>query len=173
MAEHIKKVIETFFSNPDVIIEGQGPKTWNEEGISISLKSDPLKYFVLLTSKKHDVDWIIHFENDSEHPFTEEEKFILFDAVSDIAQSGDILTSEGGITPGGISGIKRLTFHGFKIVGKNSGQDVYWASDRILDREKFNEWIKDANPGDYKVKNKDEGLTVENTRPVVKVLERI
>lgn len=169
----IKDIVERFFGNQDVIIEGQGPKTWDREGLVVSLKTEPLKYFVLLTSNKHNVDWIIHFENDSNTEFTEEEKFILFEAIADIIQTGDIVTTEGGVTPGGISALKHLPFHGFKIIGKNSGQHVYWASPRMLDREKFDKWILHADKDDYKINNKQEPLTVENTRPVVKVLEKI
>ena len=173
MSLHIKDIIGKFFGNKNITIEGQGPKTFGREGIAICLRKDPLKYFVLLTSNKHNIDWIIHFENDSEKEFTDEEKFILFDAVSDIVDSGDIVTTEGGITPGGISALKHLPFHGFKVIGNNSGQHIYWASPRMLDQEKFNKWIQHANPEDYKVKNKQLPLTVENTRPVVKILEKV
>ena len=169
---NVKNVVDKFFSNNDVTIEGQGPKTFNREGLSISLKTEPMKYFVLLTSNKKNVDWIIHFENESEKPFTDEEKFILFDAVADVIQPDDIVTTEGGVTPGGISALKHMPFHGFEIIGKNSGQHVYWASDRMLDREKFDRWIQHADKDDYKVNNKQMPLTVENTRPVVKVLRK-
>lgn len=168
-----KNIIDAFFNNQNIIIEGQGPKTFNKEGIAVCLKKDPLKYFVLLTSNKHNIDWILHFENDSETEFAEEEKYILFDAISDIIQSGDIVTTEGGVTPGGISALKRLVFHGFKIIGNNSGQHVYWASPRMLNQEKFNKWIHNANKEDYKVINKENDLTIENTRPVVKILEKL
>ena len=121
MNMNIKNIVNKFFSNNDVTIEGQGPKTFNREGLSISLKAEPMKYFVLLTSNKKNVDWIIHFENNSEKPFTDEEKFILFDAVADVIQPDDIVTTEGGVTPGGISALKHMPFHGYKIIGKNSG----------------------------------------------------
>lgn len=169
----IKKTLEGFFNNPDIIIEPQGPKTFNREGIAVCLKKEPLKYFVLLTSNKYNIDWILHFENDSEKEFTPDEKFILFDAISDIIQSGDVVTTEGGITPGGISAMKNLAFHGFEIIGNNSGQHIYWASDRMLDREKFDRWIQHADKDDYKVNNKQLPLTVENTRPVVKILKKL
>ena len=115
----------------------------------------------------------MHFENDSSEEFTDDEKFILFDALSDIIAPGDIVTTEGGVTPGGISALKRLVFYGFKIIDKNSGQHIYWASSRMLNEEKFNKWIQHADEDDYKVKNKQQPLTIENTRPVVKVLEKI
>ena len=44
---NIKNVVNKFFSNNDVTIEGQGPKTFNKEGLSRSLKAEPMKYFVL------------------------------------------------------------------------------------------------------------------------------
>lgn len=172
MNMNIKNIVNKFFSNNDVTIEGQGPKTFNKEGLSISLKAEPMKYFVLLTSNKKNVDWIIHFENNSEKPFTDEEKFILFDAVADIIQPDDIVTTEGGVTPGGISALKHMPFHGFEIIGKNSGQHVYWASDRLLDREKFDKWIQHADKDDYRINNKQMPLTVENTSPVVKILRK-
>lgn len=173
MNEIIKSTVENFFNNNDIIIEAAGPKTWNKDGISISLKNDYFKYFVLLTSNKANVDWIIHFENDSKTPFTEDEKIILFNAVSDIIQPGDIVTTEGGVTPGGISALKRLAKYGFKIIGKNSGQHVYWASPKMLDYNKFENWISHADTADYKIKNKQMDLTVENTRPVVKILQKL
>ena len=108
MSLHIKNIIDKFFGNKDIIIEGQGSKTFDREGIAVCLKNEPLKYFVLLTSNKHNIDWIIHFENDSDTPFSDEEKFILFDAISDIIDDGDIVTTEGGITPGGISFVTTL-----------------------------------------------------------------
>ena len=169
----LKNVIDKFISNPNIKLEGQGAKTFGREGIAVCLKTEPLKYFVLLTSNKHNVDWIIHFENDSETEFTDEVKFILYDAVADMVQSGDIVTTEGGVTPGGISALKHLALHGFKIIDKNSGQHIYWASPRMLDQEKFNKWIQHASPDDYKVNNKQQPLTVENTRPVVKILEKL
>ena len=168
-----KNIIDAFFNNKNITIESQGPKTFGREGIAVCLKKDPLKYFVLLTSNKHNIDWILHFENDSESEFTSEEKFILFEAIADIIQSGDIVTTEGGVTPGGISALKNLVFHGFRIIDKNSGQHVYWASPRMLNREKFDKWIKHADEDDYKVNNKQQPLTIENTRPVVKILEKL
>ena len=47
MNMNIKNIVNKFFSNNDVTIEGQGPKTFNREGLSISLKAEPMKYFVL------------------------------------------------------------------------------------------------------------------------------
>ena len=82
------------------------------------------------------------------------------------------MTTEGGVTPGGISALKHMPFHGFEIIGKNSGQHVYWASDRLLDREKFDRWIQHADKDDYRINNKQMPLTVENTRPVVKILRK-
>lgn len=171
---NFKHIIDSFFVNKDIIIEPEGAKTFNREGIAICLKKDPMKYFVMLTSNKHNIDWILHFENDSDNgEFTDEEKFILFEAIADIIQSGDIVTTEGGVTPGGISALKKLQFHGFRIIDKNSGQHIYWASDKILDREKFDKWIQHADKDDYKVNNKQLPLTVENTRPVIKILEKL
>lgn len=173
MSSLIKNIVDGFFNNKDITIEGQGAKTFNKEGIAICLKKEPLKYFVLLTTNKKNIDWLIHFENDSDTEFTDEEKFILFEAVADIMQPGDVVTTEGGVTPGGISALKHMPFHGYKIIGKNSGQHIYWASPKMLDREKFDKWIQHADKDDYKVNNKQQPLTVENTRPVVKILEKI
>ena len=39
---NVKNVVDKFFSNNDVTIEGQGPKTFNREGLSISLKTEPM-----------------------------------------------------------------------------------------------------------------------------------
>lgn len=172
---NLKDTIEKFFNNTDVNIEGRGVKTWDKDGIAVSLKTDPMKYFVLLTTNRKNIDWIIHFENrtDPMVPFTEEEKFILFEAITDIIQSGDVVTTEGGVTPGGISGLKNMAFHGFKIIDKYSNKDIlYWAT-TLLDREKFDKWIQHANPEDYRVINKEQPLTVENTLPVVKILQKL
>lgn len=173
MNPFVKNIVENFYDNTDVIIEGEGPKTWNLEGISISLKEEPLKYFVLLTCNKADIDWLIHFENDSNKPFTDQEKHILFNAVSDIIDKGDVVTTEGGVTPGGISALKKLKMHGYKEIGTHKGKNVYWASPRILDANKFNEWIVNASTSDYSKIDKKGPLTIENTRPIVLMLEKL
>lgn len=167
----IKGVVDNFYANSAVTIEGTGRKTWNLEGISLSLKSDENKYFVMLTSKKK-FDWLLHFENDSDSPYTTEEKLTLIGASSDLMDTGDIISTEGGITPGGISCLKRYQMYGFDIIGKNSGQNVYWASPRILDANKFAKWIQTADPSDYIIIDKTKPLTIENTRPVVSVLQK-
>lgn len=167
----IKAVVDNFYTNSDVTIGGTGRKTWNQEGLTLSLKSDENKYFVMLTSKKK-FDWLLHFENDSDSPYTNEEKLTLIEASVDLMNSGDIISTEGGVTPGGISCLKRYQMYGFDIIGTNSGESVYWASPRILDAKKFAKWIQTADPTDYKVIDKTKPLTIENTRPVVKVLKK-
>lgn len=168
----LKNNIQDFFSKQPVIIEGIGPKTWNMEGLSISLKTDNMKYFVLLVSGKSKYDWIIHFENESDTSYTDEEKEILFTAVREIVQPGEVITTEGGVTPGGIHALRKLLAHGFSEIDTNSGKNVYWASSRLLNETKFNLWIQHADPDDYKVINKKEPLSIDNTKPVVLVIQR-
>jgi len=172
MNKLIKENVEDFYFGNDVIIEGKSTKTWDMDGISISLRKNDMKYIALLLSNGK-YDWLIHFENETNQPYTDNEKEILFNAVADIVKPDDLLTTEGGVTPGGISGIKKLKMHGFKQAGVNKGDNVYWASDRLLDRDKFNKWIQNANEDDYIVIDKDKPLTIENTKPVVQVLEKL
>lgn len=167
----IKAVVDEFYSNPNVKIEGKGIKTWDSEGISLSLKSDENKYFVMLTSDKK-FDWLLHFENDSDSPYTDEEKFTLIQATVDLMDSGDIISTEGGVTPGGISCLKRFEMFGFDIIGTHSGGSVYWASSKLIDYNKWIKWIQTADPSDYIVIDKSQPLTIDNTRPVVKVLRK-
>jgi len=114
-----------------------------------------MKYFAVLVSNKQKYDYLLHFENETDgKPYTDDEKNILFNALANSLSSGDIVTTEGGVTPGGISAFKKLTNYGFKIIGKHDGKSVYWASPRILDKEKLNKWL--ANPEhkkDFKIIN--------------------
>lgn len=167
----IKDTLEKFFNNHDVIIEDKNEKTWNLDGISISLKQDHLKYFVLLTSNKDGIDWFIHFENHSTTPFTSEEKYTLYLAVADIIEDGDVVTTEGGVTPGGISAIKNLSKYGFQKIGENKGKNVYW-SENLMDYTKFNKWLINAKPTDYVVKDKTKFLTLDNTAPIVWIMRK-
>lgn len=167
----IKGVVDNFYSNPNVIIGGKShEKTWDREGLSLSLKSDEDKYFVMLTSNKK-FDWLLHFENDSDTPYTNEEKITLIEAATDLMDSGDIISTEGGVTPGGISCLKRFEIFGFDIIGTHSGEDVYWAP-TLTDPKKWARWIQTADPNDYIVIDKSKPLSIENTRPVVKVLKK-
>lgn len=168
----LKNNIENFFSKQPVIIEGRGPKTWDMEGISISLAHEHLKYFVLLVSNSPKYDWYIHFENESDEQYTEEEKKVLFNTIREIVQPGETVTTEGGITPGGVHAMYQLANNGFTPIDVNKGKNVYWASNRLLDETKFNIWIQHANPDDYRVLNKKEPLTVDNTKPIVLVVQR-
>ncbi len=167
----IRGIVDNFYANPDVKIDGCGRKTWGLDGISLSLKSDEGKYFVMLTSTKK-FDWLLHFENDSDEPYTNEDKIKLIEATANLTDSGDIISTEGGITPGGISCLKRFQMFGFDIIGTNSGQNVYWASNRLLDSNKWKKWISSADKNDYIIIDKNKPITIENTRPVVKILRK-
>jgi hypothetical protein len=167
--------LDNSFENK-VILEGPNEKTWNRDGFSISLKDQYMKYIAVLLSPKDRYDYFVHFENETYpfSPYTEEEKDILFKALSQHLKSGDIITTEGGVTPGGISAFKKLAlYYGFEIIRTHEGKSVYWASKRILDESKMKEWF--ANPlhkKDFKVIDPSKPITIENTKPVVVVLKK-
>lgn len=146
--------------------------TWDMDGFYVALNDEPRKYMVALLSPFHNIDWDIHMENKSGSPMTSEEKDILFKALTDNMVSGDVVTSHGGCTPGGISGIKNLANYGFKVIGTNSGKDVYWASFNLLDMDKFNKWIQHAPKEDYIVIDETKPLTLDNVRPVLKIMQK-
>ena len=159
-----------------IIIEGSNEKTWNRDGFSISLRDQYMKYIAVLVSSKEKYDYFIHFENETSpySPYTNEEKDILFKALSQHLKSGDVITTEGGVTPGGISAFKKLAlYYGFEIIGKHEGKSVYWASPRILDKSKMKEWFENPeHKKDFKVIDFSKPVSIENTTPIVVVLKK-
>lgn len=176
MNQIVKRIVEAFYNNEPTIIEGPNEKTWNLNGFSISLTNCYMKYFAILASKKEKFDWFIHFENETEPnvPYTDEEKDILFKALANNIKKGAVITTEGGVTPGGISALKKLENYGFKIIGKHSGKSVYWASDRLLDKDKLNKWLNEPNhKSDFKIIDNTKPISKDNVKPVVAILKKI
>lgn len=113
----------------------------------------------------------MHFENFSDEPYTDKEKDILLTALSAVVDAGEVVTTEGGVTPGGISAIKKLCNKGFTKIGTNSGKRVYWAP-TLIDFSKFCKWISSADKEDYKRNDKTSWPNLDNTSPVVWVIRK-
>lgn len=157
-----------------ITIEGKSEKTWNMPGASVSITDEPMKYFVLLVSKSAKYDYYIHFENETKTPYTDSEKDALFSGIANLVEDGEVVTTSGGVTPGGISAMHKLTNYGFKIIGWHKGlSQVYWASQRLFDEEKFNKWVQGASKHECELIDKNLPPTKENTKPVVPILKKI
>lgn len=159
----------------EVIIEkGPNEKTWHNEGYVISLASDRNKYIVLLKSTHKNISYEIHIENESGWPITQNEKDILFRALYDSLEKGDVITSFGGCTPGGLSAMQNLVKkYGFTKIGEYSGEHIYWSSPRLVDCNNFNKWINNPEHKNmFTVKKPSEPLTMENTKPVIWIVRK-
>lgn len=157
----------------DTVIDGKSIKTWNRDGFSVSIAEEPLKFFVALTTSEGPIDYYLHFENESDVDYTEAEKEALFTGLDAVIEKGEIVSTSGGVTPGGISALKKLQKYGYKIIAQTSDErKVYWASDRLLDKEKFEKWLNKEGNNDFKVKDASQPLSKENTKPIVPVLKK-
>ena len=170
MNKIVKEAVETYYSQP-TIIEGPGEKTWGLPGFSITLKTNYMKYFVVLLANSKKYDYYLHFENESDEPYTEREKNILFTALSSVLKKGDRVTTSGGVTPGGISALKNLIIYNFEIEEYISNDQIQWASDRLFNKEKFAAWVKNPkHKNDFKIIDNTKPITKDNTKPVIPVL---
>jgi len=156
MIKLIKESIEDFFLTNDVTIEGKGVKTWNKDGISISLKNQDMKYIALLLSPGK-YTWHIFFENETDTQMEENEKFALLNMVSNIAKKDDTIVLYGNIRPYDIIMISKLKMHGFTI-DEYSPASIKWADN--IDEAAFNKWIEFADERLYEVINQDKPLTI-------------
>jgi len=158
--------------NTKLVLEGPGVKTFNRPGVSITIKDDFFKYFVLLICPNKKYDWYVHFENYSENPYTQHEKELLFTELAKVVKPGETVTTDGGVTPGGISALRKMLHYGFEEIGtKTAG--VHWASKMTLNKTKWNEWIRHADSDDYTWDGTGDGPTLNNTKPVVLVLRKL
>lgn len=157
---------------------------WNcryEHHITFGLAEQPSKCFVLLP--RQDNYNYLHVDNETSEPFTEEELDRLIRSVADYMQVGEKLTTSGGVTPGGLSLIKRFANYGFDKVGEYSDDFMLkWSGDAlckefkaplVLDYEKFAEWLNNpAHKNDFKILDDNAQLSEKNTRPIVWELEK-
>ena len=157
---------------------------WNcryEHHITFGLVEQPSKCFVLLP--RQDNYNYLHISNETSEPFTEEELDRLIRSVADYMQVGEKLTTSGGVTPGGLSLIKRFANYGFDKVGEYSDDFMLkWSGDAlckefkaplVLNYEKFAEWLNNpAHKNDFKILDDNAQLSEKNTRPIVWELEK-
>jgi len=156
MNKIIKESVENFYLTNDVTIEGKGVKTWDKEGISISLKDQNMKYITLLLSDSK-YTWHIFFENETDVPMEEKEKFILLNTISNIVEKDDTIILYGNISPYDIIMLSKLKMHGFTIDGYN---DISIKWNQHIDKESFNKWIEFADERLYKVIDQNKPLTI-------------
>ena len=98
----------------------------------IYLKGKENKGYFEVVKDLEDNNYSVHFKpTDSKNPnaFTQEEKAILFQAVSDVIPDGANLSTWGELTKGGIHGLNRFTDLGFTKTGERSaktkaGEDI-------------------------------------------------
>lgn len=172
MNKLIIEAVEDYFNNKtEVILEGPSEKTWNKPGFTVSLSDNALKFFVALLSKSKKYDYILHFENYSDTELTTAQKTALFKKLADAIKPGEIVTTEGGVTPGGIHALKNLVNYGFEIIDTNKGARVLWATDKLLDNDKLTKWFtEDEHKDEFEILDDTLPITKENTRPIVAVL---
>lgn len=93
--------------------------------------------------------------------------------MAECIKPGEIISTRGGVTPGGISALKKFVNYGFEIIDTYSGKKLIWATEDLLDIDKFNEWIaKENHKNDYKIIDETLPITKENTMPVVVILRK-
>lgn len=153
----------------------QNEMCFGRDGFLIAHKSDNPdldadKPYIMII--KNDGHWEMHFHN-----FKQEEKDSaklndLYNALKTLIPSGFRICARGGCTPGGLSGISKLTDYGFRkeFVDGN----IYWGGGDI-DMDKFNEWInKEKHFDEYVVIQGDKKIsprdftgekTIKNTEP--------
>lgn len=98
----------------------------------IYLKGKENKGYFEVVKDLEDNNYSVHFKpTDSKNPnaFTQEEKAILFQAVSDVIPDGANLSTWGELTKGGIHGLNRFADLGFTKTGERSaktkaGEDI-------------------------------------------------
>ena len=85
--------------------------------------SDKKPYIIII---KNDENWEMHFRNFVQGQTTPEQKDDLYHAISKSFPSGFTINARGGCSPGGLSGISKLSKYGFKKQYVN--ERIYWES---------------------------------------------
>lgn len=151
-------------------------KKWGVNVMIIALKNEPKKYIVLMKDKN---SYTIHFENETAKKTMEPAELnALLETVKDIVPIGITFEQTGGCTPGGISALKKLEQHGFKMKIEPANKDLrYWAGENLLNTDKLEAWLaKPEHHKDFEVTKeykKGDKLTKENTIPKRHTLVRI
>ena len=84
----------------------------------------------------------------------------------------NLISSHGGITPGGIHAILRLKDYGWTLVGTESGEDRghYWAGTTNV--ELLKKWISNPDNKDYwEETGKNTEDILKDTRPKVPIMK--
>lgn len=124
--------------NSDNVVVEDVVKTWKSDSSKqnntrrIYLKGKENKGYFEVVKDLEDNNYSVHFKpTDSKNPnaFTQEEKAILFQAVSDVIPDGANLSTWGELTKGGIHGLSRFADLGFTKTGERSvktkaGEDI-------------------------------------------------
>lgn len=97
----------------------------------------------------------------------------LLRSVSEYVPSGEVVTSRGGCTPGGLCATKRLVKHGFEKIGEYTGCDIYW-SEPLIDKAKYIRFVNNPKHyGDYHLLDEREQRQMENTVPIIWILRKV
>lgn len=131
---------EDFFQNThsdnvvveDVVKPWKSDRSKQNKSRRIYLKGKENKGYFEVVKDLEGNNYSVHFKpTDSKNPnaFTQEEKAILFQAVSDVIPDGANLSTWGELTKGGIHGLNRFADLGFTKTGERSaktkaGEDI-------------------------------------------------
>lgn len=124
--------------NSDNVVVEDVVKPWKSDSSKqnktrrIYLKGKENKGYFEVVKDLEDNNYSVHFKpTDSKNPnaFTQEEKAILFQAVSDVIPDGANLSTWGELTKGGIHGLSRFADLGFTKTGERlaktkAGEDI-------------------------------------------------
>lgn len=104
---------------------------------------------------------------------SESELCRLLQSVAEYVPSGEVVTSRGGCTPGGLCAIKRLVKYGFEKIGEYSGCDLDW-SEPLIDKAKYIRFVNNPKHyGDYHLLDEREQRQMKNTVPIIWTLRKI
>ncbi len=132
--------------------------------IRFELLDDSTKGMALLPIT--DKMYCVHFFK-SRKPYTDDEIERLVSCVSEYLKPGDMVTSRGGCTPGGLHGVKRFVGHGFVKTGEYYGDRLYWSEPEV-DMDKFSKWVAKAeNNGDFRAVCECTEYTLDSVQPVI------
>ena len=91
----------------------------SNKAFGLYLNEDSHNFFELVKDDE-DKMWSIHFKTDSPTSLNERQKQRLFQAASLLIPEGDVLSTRGAITQGGIAGLNRFRTLGFEKSGERT-----------------------------------------------------
>lgn len=127
-------------SDLDLVLSGPTRRPWKDRpdiedlAWELHLQEDPWRHFLLVKDQEPHY-WSVHFrtgdteKGPSRCEISEEQKKRLFEGFSRLIPKGDFLSTWGGLTPGGVHGLKRFKKYGFIEVGRRdaymkTGEDI-------------------------------------------------